>query len=290
MSLVVPVRHRGGTPLAALLRGHSVEVLPRTADRVADFRAMFSPGTRVHVAHIAGTPVADMVRTAARLRAEGFAPMPHLPARVLPDRRTLCDLVAGYVDAGVRGVLVLGGSPGRPAGPFHCAMQLLETGLLDGFARVHVAGHPEGSRDIDPGGGEETAMAALRAKAAWAARSGTEMAIVTQFAFDADPVIAWEGRLRAAGIALPVHVGLAGPARLQTLIRYAVACGVGPSLQVLQRRARDVTHLLRPVAPTGVAQRLAEHAAAHPGSLFRGLHLFPLGGLEATAAWAREAG
>lgn len=278
------------TPLAALLRGHSVEVLPRTADRVADFRALLPAGTPVYVAHIAGTPVADMVRTAARLLAEGFAPIPHLPARVLPDRRTLSDLVARYADAGVCGALVLGGAPSRPAGPFHCAMDLLETGLLDGFARVHVAGHPEGSRDIDPAGGEETAMAALRAKAAWAARTGPEMAIVTQFAFDAAPVIAWEGRLRAAGIALPVHVGLAGPARLQTLIRYAVACGVGPSLQVLQRRARDVTHLLRPLAPTEVALRLAAHAAAHPDSLLRGVHIFPLGGLEATAEWARGAG
>lgn len=289
MSLVDPAPRPHPAPLARLLHGHSVEVLPRTADRIPDFRRLLPAGTDVYIAHIAGTAPGDMVRTAARLVAEGFTPIPHLPARVIPDHAALVDLVARYRAAGVRAALVLGGAPARPAGPFHCAMQLLETGLLDDLDRVHIAGHPEGSRDIDPRGGEALAMAALHRKAAWAARTGPRMAIVTQFAFDAAPVIAWEGRLRAAGIALPVHVGLAGPARLQTLIRYAVACGVGPSLQVLQRRARDVTHLLRPVAPTDLAQRLAAHLDAHPDSLLRRVHLFPLGGLEATADWVRGA-
>ncbi|MGY6634303.1 MAG: methylenetetrahydrofolate reductase [Alkalilacustris sp.] len=277
-------------PLAALVRDHSIEVMPRTVDAVADLPALLPTGTRVYVAHIAGTEPAAMLRTAVRLRGDGFEPVPHLPARVLPDRRTLADLVAGYrCDAGVRSVLVLGGAPTRAAGPFRSALDLLDSGHLDGFERVDVAGHPEGSRDIDPAGGEAQAMAALRLKASWAAERGVAMAAVTQFGFDAAPVIAWEARLRAAGLALPVRVGLAGPARLQTLIRFAVACGVGPSLEVLQRRARDVTRLLVPFTPEPVAARLAAHVAAAPDSLIEGVHLFPLGGIAASAAWARGA-
>ena len=292
MSLLTFRRPRPAAPppLAAFLQGCSIEVMPRTAAKIADFRALLPAGTRVYVAHIEGTPLPDMVATAARLRAEGFEPMPHLPARVIPDRATLADLIARYTgEAGVREALLLGGSPAKPAGSLHSSMQLLETGLFDGFRRLHVAGHPEGNRDIDPRGGDAQVMAALRWKADFAERSDAEMAIVTQFAFDARPVIAWAERLRTAGLRLPIHVGLAGPAKLQTLIRFAVACGVGPSLAVLQRRARDVTKLVKPFEPTEIATQLALHQAETPDSLIAGAHLFPLGGIEASARWALDA-
>ncbi len=63
------------------------------------------------------------------------------------------------------------------------------------------------------------------------------MAIVTQFAFEAQPIIEWADSLKYAGIDLPIHIGIAGTAKLQTLIKFAIACGVGPSLKVLQKRA-----------------------------------------------------
>jgi methylenetetrahydrofolate reductase (NADPH) len=62
--------------------------------------------------------------------------------------------------------------------------------------------------------------------------------------------VAWAERLAAAGIEMPVHLGVAGPAKLQTLIKFAIACGVGKSLGVLQKRAKDVTKLLMPFEPT----------------------------------------
>jgi hypothetical protein len=81
------------------------------------------------------------------------------------------------------------------------------------------------------------------------------MALATQFCFDAAPVIAWVDRLQAEGIALPVHIGIAGPAKLQTLIKFAIACGVGPSLKVLQKRAMDVSKLLLPYEPDSILRR-----------------------------------
>lgn len=107
------------------------------------------------------------------------------------------------------------------------------------------------------------------------------MAIVTQFV--ADPVVSWARRIQVAGIDLPIHVGLAGPAKLQTLIKYAIACGVGPSLGVLRKRAADVTKLMTPYAPTDLATDLTEHAAHTSG--IQQAHLFPLGGIPASAEW-----
>jgi methylenetetrahydrofolate reductase (NADPH) len=171
-------------------------------------------------------------------------------------------------------------------------MQLMETGEFDraGFTRLHVAGHPEGNRDIDPEGGTATVDEALQWKQKFSERTDAEMAIVTQFAFDADPMIAWADRLRAEGITLPIHLGIAGPAKLQTLIKFAIACGVGPSLKVLQRRAMDVSKLLMPYEPTEVLTALAAHKAAHPDTNITNVHFFPLGGIKANANWAIENG
>lgn len=282
-----PAEPEGGPELAAMLAGFSIEVLPRTLAAIPDLRAHLPGGTRVYLAHIEGTDRADLVAAAARLRQEGFEPMPHVPARLFADRAELEGFVAALrAEADVREALLVAGGRTTPAGPFSDSMALVETGLFEGFRRLHFAGHPESSRDIAPDGSDTALMAALRWKAALAERCDATLGLVTQFAFEAQPVIDWAARLEAAGIGLPVHVGLAGPARLQTLLRYAIACGVGPSLRVLQRRARDLTRLAVPFEPTGIAAAIARHRAAHPGTLLQGLHLFPLGGIAPAADWA----
>jgi methylenetetrahydrofolate reductase (NADPH) len=280
-----------GGDLAAFLAGFSIEVMPRTAAKIPDFRALLPAGTRVYIAHIEGTPIADMVATAARLRAEGFEPMPHFPARIIADRAELMDWVARYRgEAGVKQALVLAGNPARQRGAFHSSMQLLDSGAFDGFERLHVAGHPEGNKDIDPDGSDRNVMEALRWKRAFAERTDAKVALVTQFCFEAEPVIAWADRLAAEGIDLPIHIGVAGPTKLQTLIKFAIACGVGPSLRVLQRRAMDVTRLLVPFEPDEFLTALARHKAAHPGFAIEAVHLFPLGGIAPTAEWTRKHG
>ena len=283
------LRGPGMPDLAAFLDGFSIEIMPRTAEKVESFPDLLPPGTRVYIAHIEGTPIADMVATARRLAEDGFVVMPHFPARVIANAETLADWIARYqVEAGVNQALLLAGGVAKPHGDFHSSMQLLETGLFDkaGFTRLHVAGHPEGNRDIDPDGSDRNVMEALRWKQAFAERTDADMALVTQFAFEARPIIAWADRLAAEGITLPIHVGIAGPAKLQTLLKFAIACGVGQSMRVLQRRARDVTKLVTPSEPTEVIAALAAHKAAHPGFGIEQVHFFPLGGIKPTAEWA----
>ncbi len=277
--------------IEALLQGYSIEVMPRTAEKVEDFRDLLPAGTRVYIAHIDGTPFEDMLATARRLRDEGYEPMPHFPARSIPDRATLADWVARYRgEAGVKQGLILAGGIPTPHGDFHSSMQLLETGLFDGFERLHVAGHPEGNRDIDPKGGEAEVMAAIKWKQDFANRSDAAFAMATQFAFEAGPVLDWADRLAANGIAMPVHLGIAGPAKLQTLIKFAIACGVGPSLSVLQKRAKDVSKLLLPFEPTEILTALAKAKADGRGQNIERIHFFPLGGIKTNATWAIENG
>jgi methylenetetrahydrofolate reductase (NADPH) len=279
--------------VSAFLSDFSIEVMPRTAEKVEDFRAILPAATRVYIAHIDGTPIEDMVATAKRLANDGFHVMPHFPARIIKDPATLGDWIARYQgEADVRQALLLAGGVAAPQGDFESSMQLLETGLFDkaGFTNLHVAGHPEGNRDIDPDGSMANVTKALRWKNDFASRTDAQMAIATQFAFEADPIIKWANDLQAAGITLPIHIGIAGPAKLQTLIRFAIACGVGPSLKVLQKRAMDVTKLVLPYTPDDVVSKLAAYKAANPDFAVTKLHIFPLGGIVPSATWAQTNG
>ena len=279
--------------LEAFLQGYSIEVMPRTAEKVENFRDLLPAGTRVYIAHIDGTPIEDMVATAARLRDEGFDPMPHFPARIIKDAATLEDWVNRYSsEAGVNQGLILAGGVDQPVGEFHSSMQLLETGIFDraGFKRLHVAGHPEGNRDIDPDGSDQNVMDALRWKQKFSETTDAKIAMATQFCFEAQPVIEWANALKAAGVDIPIHIGIAGPAKLQTLIKFAIACGVGPSLRVLQKRAMDVTKLVLPYEPNEILEELAAHKAANPDFNIEQVHFFPLGGIKTNAEWAIKNG
>jgi len=288
-----PVYGSLGPEVESFLRNYSIEVMPRTAQKVDNFREILPEGTRVYIAHIEGTPIEDMVATAKRLNAEGFPVMPHFPARIIKDQATLEDWIARYQgEANVDQALLLAGGVDRPHGDYHSSVQLMESGAFDraGFKRLHVAGHPEGNKDIDPDGGMKNVGEALKWKQDFSNRTDAHMAIATQFAFESGPIIRWADSLKAAGVDLPIHIGIAGPAKLQTMIKFAIACGVGPSLRVLQKRAKDVTKLLTPFEPTDVISQLAAHKAAHPNFNITHVHFFPLGGIKTNAHWAIENG
>ncbi len=271
--------------IAELMTGFSVETTPGAADKIPDYRAHLGPGTRVFITFLAGSDFDRTIATAVRLRREGFEPVPHLAARSIPDRRFLERNLRRLVDeAGVQEVLAIAGAVAEPLGEFSDSMQMLETGLLDQFGihRIGVAGHPEGSPDIS----DEAVNRAAAWKNAFAQRSDAKLYVVTQFCFEAEPIIAWEQRLRAAGIRLPLHIGLPGLATIKSLLSHAKACGVGPSMSFLARQARNVTRLLTVSAPDRLVCALAAHRASTPDCLIAGTHMYPLGGLKKSARWS----
>lgn len=279
--------------LESFLQDFSIEVMPRTAEKIDDFRDLLPQHTRVYIAHIEGTPIADMVKTAKRLKSEGFDVMPHFPARIIKDQATLEDWIAQYQDeADVKQALLLAGGVDTPYGDFDSSMALLETGAFDraGFTNLHVAGHPEGNMDIDPDGSTQNVDAAVSWKQEFSKRTDANMAMATQFCFESAPVIEWADRLAASGVDIPIHIGVAGPAKLQTMIKFSMACGVGASLRVLKRRAKDVTKLLLPFKPDEFLTELAQHKASNPNFLITNVHFFPLGGIKTNATWTMENG
>ena len=270
----------------------SIEVMPRTASKVESFKEILPQNTRVYIAHIEGVPINEMVETAKRISKEGFNVMPHFPARIIKDKNTLEDWIKRYQDeAGIEQALLLAGGVTKPHGDFESSMQLVETELFEkfNFKHLHFAGHPEGNKDIDYDGSSKNVDDALSWKQKFKERTDIHLALTTQFCFEADPVIDWADSLKSNGINIPIHIGVAGPAKLQTLIKFSIACGVGPSLRVLQKRAKDVKKLLLPFEPNDFLETLAEHKKENPSFNITNVHFFPLGGINVNASWVKNA-
>ena len=279
--------------LEAFLKNFSIEVMPRTASKIENFKELLPQNTRVYVAHIEGTPINEMIETAKRLTDEGYNVMPHFPARIIESKEVLVNWIDRYKnEAGVKDALLLAGGVNQPYGEFHSSMDLLDTGEFDkaGFKNLHVAGHPEGNMDIDTDGKTKNVDSAISWKQEFSQKTDANMAITTQFCFESGPVIEWADRMASMGIDIPIHIGVAGPAKLQTMIKFSMACGVGASLRVLKRRAKDVTKLLLPFKPDQFLTELAEYKALNPNFLITNVHFFPLGGIKTNANWTIENG
>ena len=163
---------------------------------------------------------------------------------------------------------------------------LLASGLFakHKFRAAGFAGYPEGHPQIP----EAALKRALAEKLALAAEQRIAPFIVTQFCFDAAAVIAWLAALRRdraqqGGMAVPVRIGLAGPANIATLVRFAIRCGVTNSVRALTTRADRFLRLVSDSAPDAPVRGLAEAA---PLGGVAGLHFFPFGGVAKTARWA----
>ncbi len=279
------------TPLKGFLSGYSIEVTPRSANKIECFADVLPENTRVYIAQINIDDIPEMIVTAKRLKDEGFKVMPHFPARMIKNRSTLNDIISMYQnEAGVDEALLLAGGLPSPAGDYNSSMQLIESGLFDkaGFKRLHVAGHPEGNKDIDPDGSNKNVSEALSWKQEFSNRTDASMAITTQFCFDADVVKKWADTIKDSGIDLPIHIGIAGPAKLQTLLKFSIECGVGASMKVLTKRARDITKLLLPYKPTQILSDLANYRAQDSSFNIEQVHFFPLGGVKRAAEFVEK--
>ncbi|MDA8001379.1 MAG: metFprotein [Alphaproteobacteria bacterium] len=263
------------------VRDFSIEVTPGAAKKIESFSEHIRPGCRVMITFLPGSDIEETRLLAERLRGEGYVAVPHFAARSFESRGQFVAFAEGLAKSGVNEAMVLAGAVKEPLGPFASSMDLLETGVFEanGFCRFGVAGHPEGSPDISAAALRE----AILWKNDWAARTGADAYLATQFCFEAAPVLEWERGIRADGNALEVRIGLPGPAQIKTLLMHAKNCGIGNSVRYLARQARNVSKLVTVNAPDKLVFGLVEGREA--GNLISGVHLYPLGGFRRSAEW-----
>ncbi len=266
----------------------SIEISPKHALEMDDLKTVIPSDTRVYITDLSTHDAVEMARACSNLVEQNLIAVPHIAARRLINRADLEERVKRYAGAGVNDVMVIAGSPDKVVGDLTSTMEVISTGILDanGITKIGVAGHPEGSPDFT----DEVAMAALRLKKQFAERSDARVRLVTQFGFDPELFINWAETLSENGIDLPVHLGVAGPAKITTLIKYAAMCGVGNSIGFLKKRASVLTTLMTSHSPEGVVGPIENHVMAAEKTAIRGIHAFPFGGMKKTAEWLQERG
>ena len=272
---------------AAFMRGWSLEAtLPHSVE-IEALKGTLVPDARIYLSAIPAEPVSRIIEAAAFVRHAGFEPIPHVAARNYPDRATLAD-VLGQMQRGaaVRRVMVIGGDRDRPAGPFVDALSVIESGLLqdNGVREIGIGGYPEGHPRIST----DQLERAFAAKMAAARRAGLQVHAVTQFSFDAEAVLAWLRKLRASGFDGPVRIGIAGPASIKTLLRYAQRCGVRATARSMMRSAGLALQALGQSTPDEIVGDLAAAVASETLGEVKP-HFYTFGGVAATARWAQAA-
>lgn len=272
---------------AAFLKQASLEITPKQIEKLSLLKDKLTPGARVFIALIDPADVAAQIEAVRQLKAAGFDPVPHVPARFVRDENDLRTRVKALAEAGSTTMLVLGGGAPQPIGVYDAAIQLLQTGVFqaNGVKRLGIAGHPEGNPDITKIHGDAMLLKALTEKQAYLKANGIDGFIATQFLFEADPVADWARNLKANGIDLPIYVGVPGPATIKTLVKYAAMCGVGNSARFIRKQALNITKLLTVNTPDDFVAGLARLHYGKPDLNIAGAHLYPFGGFDKLFDW-----
>ena len=217
----------------------------------------------VYITMLPGDNFRNVVEKAKELVQFGFNPVPHFPARSIKNLNELREYTTKCKEIGVKQALVIGGSS-QPIGDFHCSLQLLETGLFQGF-KIGIAGHPEGSPDISDSELEK----AMKDKKPFADY------IVTQWLLNPEPINKFISKQ-----SLPVHVGITGPLKLSSLIKFANIVGAKNSINFLKSNASKAFDLLRPSDPNDLIDNIK--------SSTNNFHIYTFGGLKETNSWLEK--
>ncbi len=217
----------------------------------------------VYITMLPGNDFRDVANKAKELVQNGFNPVPHFPARSIRNLSELKDYVSMCKDFGVKQALVIGGST-EPTGDYHCSLQILESGLFEGW-KIGIAGHPDGSPDISDSDLEK----AMKDKMPFADY------IVTQWLLDSQPIAKFISKQT-----LPVHVGITGPLKISSLLKFASIVGAKNSLNFLKSNATKAVDLLKPKDPNDLIENLKK--------LTENFHIYTFGGLKETNKWLEE--
>jgi methylenetetrahydrofolate reductase (NADH) len=255
------------------------ELLP--LKNMADQIPALPPGALVSVTASPNKGIDATVDWAIRLQADGFRAIPHLSARMIPDRAGLAGLLERAQAGGLRRAFVVGGDADEP-GEYLDGLSLLQamTELGHPFETLGCPAYPQGHPDIP----DDALAGALRDKAPFVAH------VTTQMDFDTKAIAGWVRAQRASGFAPAVVVGVPGVADPQKLLSIAARIGVKDARRFLLKNLRFVTGMARSggfYKPTGFVEELAP-LLADPAADATGFHLYTFNAVEATESWRQS--
>lgn len=267
-----------------LLPPFSIEILPKLNFDCEKIQQFLPAKTRVFIPHLPKTTLPEIVDTVKSLKLAGFEPVPHIAARRMSDEVELKNLLSSLYDLKVQELLLIAGSRNEPIGEYQHCNDLLNSAVFNQFRfkRLLFAGHPEGHINI----AQEEIEAALLKKVQLANKRGYETAIVTQFCFNKKVILHWFLGIVKAGIEQPVYIGITGPAKFKTLLRYSAICGVSTSASLFIKQPRQMWNLLFNANTDYFLNTLIKHPEIQ--NKVTGFHVYSFGGLDETIQWVEK--
>ena len=273
-----------------LVKGFSLEMTGKDIPGLQEAAHAIPQGTKINVTFLGNEGLQMRVAASKAVKDLGFVPVPHISARRLASQDQLEEFLGALQEVGAtESVFAVGGDPAEPEGPYPDSLSVIRSGLLQkyGVKEVSIAGYPEGHPNIT----SDVLWRHLEDKSAALKEQGLVAVILTQFAFDTDPVIDWIHTVREKGIDTQIRVGTPGPAGIKRLISFARRFGVGANVMIVKKYGISLTNLMGTAGPdqfvTDLASLLTGPATSTADETVK-LHFYTFGGLLATSDWARS--
>jgi methylenetetrahydrofolate reductase (NADPH) len=237
------------------------------------------PGCVVTVTASPSHGLESTLDLACELMAMGHDAIPHLSAHMVRDRAHLSALLDRARECGLHRAFVVGGDSKEP-GEYHDGLSLLRAIHEHGtpFTEIGVPSYPEGHPSI----ADDVLLSVLREKQPLANYMATQMS------FNPGAVSSWIGRMRTAGITLPVHLGTPGVAELTKLMTISAHIGIADSARYLKKNRSMIGHIIKgSFGPDALLEQLAPTIADEAADI-RALHVFTFNQVQATVDWQQR--
>ena len=255
---------------------HSLEIIPKQTERLKDLpENLFGD---IYVAFIPGDSTQNIIESCEFIIECGYTPVPHVPARNIKNEKELENYLNDLSNVGVKKILSIGGSGKSPEGIFESTYETFETAIINKFEfeQINIAGHPEGNpNDIQ-------ADLNLLKKLTWLTKNNFKSSIVTQWTFDVKTTNTWikniKPQINSISNSCEIHLGVAGPAKMTTLINYAKICGVSATSIVAKNKKMGLLKLIKH-DPSEIMNELVG---------YDNFHFFPFGGIKELVNWKKK--
>ena len=267
----------------SLIAGLKYELVPVAT--VDDAIAALPPRSTVSVTCSPTKGIDATIALTDRLRSLGHTAVPHIAARLVTDAAHAARIAAWLRTEAVGHLFLVGGDAEHPAGQYHDASSFLRDLLAADpqLTSVGVTAYPDGHPLI----GADLLHEALRTKEQILTEAGVVGYFVTQMCFDPNTIVGWLEAERAAGVTLPVHLGIAGVVNRSKLMTMGVRLGVGTSLRYLKKNRAAIGRLL--TGPGFDPNTVLEPLSPSFETLgITGLHCFTFNQIGATVRWQRD--
>jgi methylenetetrahydrofolate reductase (NADPH) len=243
--------------------------------------AYLPPATRISVTCSPAKGIAATQEITERLRDMGHFPIPHISARLVTGADHVLELARWFKTNAIDEMFLVGGDAEQP-GPYLEALTFLKEflGHDHGVKRIGVTAYPDGHALID----RPVLQKALHDKQMVLKEANLQGWASTQMCLDSTTIKTWLAAERAAGLTLPIHLGIPGVIDRTKLLTMGVRLGVGSSIRYAKKNRGTLGQLFSPGGYDPL--QLLQPVSLYAKSLnVEALHVFTFNNVDATAAW-----